>query len=182
MHLLVHGVGDRVGQPGQGAELFERRLLHRLDAAELLDQALASGRAEAGDVVEHRLRHPLAPQLAVVRDGEAVGLVADPLQQVERLGVARDADRLGDARHVHLFEPLGQDGDRDLLSSPSSSSTSTATPSWPLPPSTSSRCGGYANRPPRSATGFVALDEVGGEPAGEHLLHRREVVVARHAP
>ena len=49
---------------------------------------------EPGDVVEHRLRHLLAAQLAVVRDREAVRLVAHLLQQVQRLGIARDAHRL----------------------------------------------------------------------------------------
>ena len=51
----------------------------------------------------------------MVRDGEAVGLVADLLQQVERLGVARDAHRIGLAGHVHLLEALGQAGHRDVL-------------------------------------------------------------------
>ena len=53
---------------------------------------------EAGDVVEHARGHALVAQLAVVGDGEAVGLVADALEQVERLGLARDADRVGLAR------------------------------------------------------------------------------------
>ena len=53
---------------------------------------------EAGDVVEHRRGHALAAQLAVERDGEPVGLVADALQQVQRLGLTRHAHRLGAAR------------------------------------------------------------------------------------
>ena len=63
-----------------------------------LQQPLLAGRAEAGDVVEHRRRHLLVAQLAVVRDREAVRLVAHLLQQVQRLRVARDAHRLGAAR------------------------------------------------------------------------------------
>ena len=86
--------------------------------------------------------------------------------------------RTGSARpgQVHLLEPLGEAGDADVLE-PSSSSTRTATSSWPLPPSISSRFGGYANRLP-GVRAFVALAEVVAEPAGQHLLHRREVVLA----
>ena len=86
-------LGHRVREPAQRLQVLERRRLDGADAAELLHQPLLAGLAEAGDAVEHRRRHPLAPQLAVVRDGEAVGLVADALQQVQRLGLARDADR-----------------------------------------------------------------------------------------
>ncbi len=57
--------------------------------AHLLQQAGPAGRAQAGDPVERAGRHPLAPALAVVGDGEAVGLVAHPLEQVERLGLPR---------------------------------------------------------------------------------------------
>ena len=64
-----------------------------------------------------------------------------------------------------------------MSSRPSSSSTRTATPSWPLPPSISSRFGGYANRLPR-VRAFVALAQVVAEAAGQHFFHRREVVLA----
>jgi hypothetical protein len=142
MEVLVHGLGHRVGQPRQGLELLERGALHRVDTAELLDQALLAGGPEPGDVVEHRLGHPLVAQLAVVADGEAVALVSQPLQQVQRLGLPREAHRIGLAREVHLLELLGQRRHRDLVVEPSSWSTFTATPSWPLPPSTSNRLGG----------------------------------------
>ena len=52
--------------------------------------------------------HGAVAQLAVVGDGEAVGLVADPLQQVEGLAGPGDDHRVGHARHVHLLHPLGQ--------------------------------------------------------------------------
>ena len=64
-----------------------------------------------------------------------------------------------------------------MSSSPSSSSTRTATLSWPLPPSITSRFGGYANRLP-GLRALVALVEVAPEPAGQRLLHRGEVVLA----
>ena len=42
---LVHRLGHGVGQPRQRLQLLERRLLHRLHAAELLHQPLAPGRS-----------------------------------------------------------------------------------------------------------------------------------------
>ena len=54
-----------------------------------------------------------------------------------------------------------------------------------MPPSTSSSCGGYENLP-GSLTELgqrsIALVEVRGETPGQHLFHRRVVVVARHVP
>ena len=113
-----------------------------VDPAQLLHQALPAGRAEAGDVVEHALRHALAAQLAVEGDGEAVGLVADALEQVERLGLAGHADGVGLAGQVTSSNRLASDATGISSSRPSSSSTRTATLSWPLPPSTSSSWGG----------------------------------------
>ena len=43
------------------------------------DKALAPGRPQAGYAVEHRDRHALAPELAVVRNSKAVRLVPHPL-------------------------------------------------------------------------------------------------------
>ncbi len=102
---------DLLGEPRDRHQFVFGQRAQPLDRTVLLEQAGATGRAETGHVVEHRLGHRLAPQLAVVRDGEAVGFVAHLLQQVERLGVARDAHRIGLPGHVHLFEPLGEAGD-----------------------------------------------------------------------
>src|SRR3954447_20848254 len=90
MEFLMDVDRHRVRQPGQGDELGQRRLLHRGHAAQLLDQPLLPRRPEAGDVVDAALDHALAPELAVVVDGEAVSLVPQALQQVERLGLAGD--------------------------------------------------------------------------------------------
>ena len=117
-HALVHGETDAVGQPGQGLELLERRRPHRVDPAQLLDQAGLAGRPETGDVVEDAARHPLAPPLAVERDGEAVRLVAHPLQEVERVRAAAQAHRVRRARPVDLLELLGQRRQLDLVLEP----------------------------------------------------------------
>src|SRR5690606_40710757 len=72
-----------IWQPRQGLELLQRGGLDGPHAAHLLGQALPAGLAQPGDVVEDAPGHPLAPALAVERDGEAVGLVADPLEEVQ---------------------------------------------------------------------------------------------------
>src|SRR4051794_30541234 len=68
-----------------------------------------------------------------------------------------------------------------MSSRPSSSSTRTATPSWPLPPSMSKRFGGDENRlPPRAPSSRPSGER--REPPGEHLFHRREVVLTVLVP
>ena len=52
--------------------------------------------------------HRLVAPLAVEVEREPVRLVADPLQQPQRLRVAGDRQRARAAGHVHLFELLGQ--------------------------------------------------------------------------
>ena len=47
-------------------------------------------------------------------DGEAVRLVTQPLQQVQRIGTTPQTDRVGRARPVDLLELLGQGSQLDL--------------------------------------------------------------------
>ena len=54
------------------------------------------------------LGHRLRPLLPVEGDGEPVRLVAHPLQQVQRLGGARQDHRVVLAGHPDLLQPLGQ--------------------------------------------------------------------------
>src|SRR5436190_10997688 len=75
VQLGVQGVGHLLGKPRQALEVLEAGVLHRRDAAQLLQQPLLAAGAEAGDVVDGALGHALAAQLAVVGDGKAVGLV-----------------------------------------------------------------------------------------------------------
>src|SRR4029079_3002608 len=48
-------------------------------------------------------------------DREAVRLVADPLQKLQGVRVARQHDRLPAPRHIDLLEPLGEAPDRAPL-------------------------------------------------------------------
>jgi hypothetical protein len=61
----------------------------------VLEQALAGARAYAGDLVEFRDAVTHLAALAVVGDGEAVGLVADLLDEVEDGRAAFEHDGVG---------------------------------------------------------------------------------------
>ena len=65
------------------------------DAAEVFQQALAGARADAGDGVEFGVAVAHLAALAVIGDGEAVGLVADLLDQVQHRRAAVEHDRVG---------------------------------------------------------------------------------------
>ena len=77
-----------------------------------------------------------------IGDGEPVALVADALQQVERLGLPRQPDRLGPAGQEHLLELLRERRHRDLVAQAEFLEHPDGAVSCPLPPSTSSSCGG----------------------------------------
>ena len=154
---------------------------------------------EARDPVEHARGHPLAPALPVEGDGEAVGLVADPLQQVEGLGAPGDPDRLGVAR-------AGTPPRTAWPAPPARSRRSARATRAPARPPRAGPCprragaAGAGRRtacgPRRRPLGEVVLGRrlpTGGprprparpsrsvEAPGEHLLHGRVVVVARDA-
>ena len=177
VEALVDGRAHRIGQPraARGAPPRSSSRSFFTEPNSLSSRCLRPG-PRPGMSSMHRDRHLLAAELAVVRDREAVGLVAHLLEEVQRLGVARDhaPGRLGPGRYTssNFLARLAT----QMSSRPSSSSTRTATLSWPLPPSITSRFGGYENRLP-GVRAFVALAEVVAEPAGEHVFHRREVVL-----
>src|SRR6266498_43729 len=90
VEVAPDGAGELRAEAGDLLELLEAGLGGPADRAEVAHELLAPGLPHPGDAVEHAAGHRLAPQRAVVGDGEAVGLVAHPLQQVEGLAGARD--------------------------------------------------------------------------------------------
>src|SRR5436190_918463 len=54
-------------------------------------------------------------RLTVVGDREAVRFVTDLLEQMDGLAVARDEQRVAEARPVHLLEALREARDRDVF-------------------------------------------------------------------
>ena len=61
---------------------------------------------DAGQLVEHGVRHRLVALAAVELDREAVRLVAHALEQLELDGVVREPQRVAAARDEHLLDPL----------------------------------------------------------------------------
>src|SRR5690348_13622235 len=110
---------DRRGQPradaGHGRDLLDAGRGELADRAEVLEQRLAPGRAEPGYVVERAAGGGLAALLPVVGDGEPVGLVPDPLEQVEPFAAARQDDRVLLARRPDFLQALGQAADGDVV-------------------------------------------------------------------
>ena len=88
----------------------------RFSEPKCLQQRLRAGLAEAGHVVERRWRViAWTACCAVVGDREPVGLVADPLQQVEALAGARQDHRVVVAGQPDLLQPLGQPAHGDVV-------------------------------------------------------------------
>ena len=85
------------------------------DAAEFFQQALFLGGRDAGAFVEQALAHAAAVEQFVVAVGEAVGLVADALEQLERAAVVRQADRLASAGNEDFLMLLGEADDRQVV-------------------------------------------------------------------
>ena len=95
-------------------ELLDAREADGLDGAEAAEQGALAHRAQTGDDIETGAQRRLGPAGAVPGDGEAVGLVADPLDQEERGRIAGQDDRIGLVRPEQLLVALGQAEDGNV--------------------------------------------------------------------
>ena len=173
----MHRLGHRIREPRQALQRVEVRGLDGADAPELLHQALLARRAESRDVVEDRLGHAPVPQLAVVADGEPVGLVPDALEEVQGLALPRDSHGVGLAGHEDLLEPLGQGGHGDLLLEAEIPDHPAGDGELGLAAVHEEQLGRIGEPARPLGRGPLAVGEVGGEPAGEDLGHGAHVVV-----
>ncbi len=93
--LAVEGGVDRGGlferDSSDAGQFLLRRGPDGADAAEVGDEGLLAGRADARDAVEYRALERAAPELVVVGEGEAMGLVAEALEEIESDGITRQA-------------------------------------------------------------------------------------------
>ena len=96
-------------------EFLDTGLTHGAHRTEIRQQTLLIGGADARNVVEGRPERAFAACLPMVGDGEPVGFVTHPLQQVEAFGGAFEDDRVVIVRHPHFFEPLGQTAHRHVF-------------------------------------------------------------------
>src|SRR3954452_8164434 len=100
------------GEAGHRLELLARRADDSLRRAEVVEQRALAGGADAGQVVEQRRGHRAVAPRAMVRDREAVGLVAHTRQELERGRVVAEDDRRAAAGDEDLLDALGERHDR----------------------------------------------------------------------
>ncbi len=89
LQVVFDALGDFRGDTRRGGQLLEGGLADGLQRAKVAEQPLAARRADAGDFIQHGGHAEFGALLAVGGDGKAVGLVADALDEVEPLRVAR---------------------------------------------------------------------------------------------
>ena len=104
-----------LGYARHGLDLLEGGFAHALDATEVLEELLAALGTQTGNIIEDGGNHALVAQLAMEGDGEAVGLVAYVLDEVQRGTAAGQHDGTGVVPgHVELLVLLGQTRHRDV--------------------------------------------------------------------
>src|SRR5438105_8027468 len=102
--VALQPLGEVMVDAGRGRNLLDRCLLDAPHAAEALEQRILARRTDARHVVELRMERPLAPDVAVVGDREAMRLVANPLDEVETLAGSQQHDGRGLIRDEELLE------------------------------------------------------------------------------
>ena len=98
-------------------DFLDRALPDPFDRAEGLQQGLLARLGDAGNLVEQTFADAFLEQKAVEAVGEAMRFIADPLEQLERSAIFRQAQREGTAGPINLLEFLGQSDDRLIVES-----------------------------------------------------------------
>src|SRR3954469_20984710 len=94
------------GQARNGLELLAGGGDDGLRRAEVVEQRPLARRPDAGQLVEQRRGHRAVAPRAVMRYREAVRLVADALEELQRRRVVAEHDRLAPSRHEDLLDAL----------------------------------------------------------------------------
>src|SRR5471032_381909 len=103
MELLVNAFGELAADAFHPRQILDTRSQHALKSTEVLQEPLAAPRPHGGNLLEARRRARLAAARAVARDREAVRLVADLLDEMQRRMIGRQAARLVLAGHEELL-------------------------------------------------------------------------------
>src|SRR3990172_8993977 len=114
LEKVVHGGGGPRGEPARVANVFDARLLNRLEGTEVPEEGLSAFLSYAGNLLKDREETVLAPKLLVVGDGEAVRLVSDLLEEVPDAGPLGECHRRRPMRLVNELILLGQCDDRKI--------------------------------------------------------------------
>src|SRR5260370_17429943 len=117
---LARGLG---ADPGYLGEIGQRRALDRLERAEMVEQGALAGRADARDLLQSRLADVAAAPDAVRPDREAMRLVAQPLDGIERRIARLELERLASGQEEGLHpgasvRPFGHPDERHLDEAP----------------------------------------------------------------
>src|SRR5690606_27839648 len=110
----VHGLGQPAPEARDFSYFLHTRLAQLPHRSEVLEQRFPPSLPQPRNGIQCGALHALGALGPVVGDGEAVRLVADPLQQVERFARARQDHRVRIGGQPDLFQALGQCGHRDI--------------------------------------------------------------------
>src|SRR5260370_12963306 len=99
---VARGLG---ADPGHLGKISQRRALDRLERAEMVEQGALAGRADARDLLQSRLADVAAAPDAVRADREAMRLVAQPLDEIERRIARLELERLPSRQEKSLHPP-----------------------------------------------------------------------------
>lgn len=90
------------------AKLLRRRACKIGDRFKMRQQRTAARRADAGDILQRRMHARLLAQIAVMGDAEAVGFIADALNEMQRRRLAVEQNALFLIRQEDFFQLLCQ--------------------------------------------------------------------------
>src|SRR6202521_1359482 len=103
VQLLVDALGELAADALDASQILDTRSQHALKSPEVLQQSLAPARPHGGNLLQARGGALLAASRAMPGDREAMRLVADLLDQVQRRVVGRQATRRLLARDEELL-------------------------------------------------------------------------------
>src|ERR1700730_6844207 len=99
---------------GRG-NLLHTRLAQTTNGTKLAQQQIFPVLAHAWAIIENAFTDAFFHEQLMISVGEAVGLVANSLEQSQRAGVDRQLQRQGPAGPVNLLMLLGQADDREIM-------------------------------------------------------------------
>src|SRR5438270_13060790 len=91
--MAIDALGERPADALDLGDVVDRRRLDAAQTAEVLEQRLPPLRADAGNLAQHRGGARLRAPRAMPDDGEAVRLVADCLDEMQRRVRRRELER-----------------------------------------------------------------------------------------
>ena len=93
--MCIHPPCGFPADPRRGFQIGQPRHLHPARRTEMVQQSALAGGANAGDLVDLALPDGLRTPGAVGRDGEAVRLVAQSLEEIQNRVAWRQLERFG---------------------------------------------------------------------------------------